>query len=1431
MAEETTKIIRLVIDSTSAIGNARGATREMERLDRQLASMDSTMSKMERALSSMGTAIKAHLALAVAEIAARFVQLAKDSLSAVAGLDELAEQLGITTTGLQALQFSAVQNGLKLGELETAVGQFSRRMGEAAGGSKEMVEALQQLGVKNLDKSGGLRSTEALMSDVAEAILKIEDPARRAAMATELFGRAGQKMLPMLSDVAAGVDVMATKARDAGAMIDGTIIKKLDKMSDEAEVSALKMRALFATIGAPIITTALEAVNKILSDISANLDRLKTQAATASIRAAQNDVSNLDDQIAAQRGLLAINPNNQSALSSIKALERRKAEAVERAAIERDQYAAQLLVSGTFPPTSPVDPGGDRTSTVKGGSGGESPEEKYAKLTIKLQEAARAQDEMTAAAARGDVAFTAAQVHLEAVQKTLEIFGRRLADNDPLLVELEARMLRIARGKLAEAFSVATNELQSQNAILEAQNRLMGEAPELIAREIAQIKVKQDIEKAGGKISQDEIDRRYQAVETGEKLKVQAEDLKRSQELWLSPVKQALESIQQSTADWIDSLLEGLEQGKLSFADFGKAGIAIIRRMVSEILSLAIIRPVLGSVLNGLAGMGVIGQGTIRQLGYGTTGGASMGAGGGGSAMPSFGGGSGSGGMFGFLGRPIMGAEAYNTAQMTASLTGASMPWYSGITWGQGLGAAAGIGMGAYQLLAGNGSTASTIGGIGSMIGGAVSLIPGVGQIAGPAIAILSSILPSLFGESKPTITNQEYGQLSYGANGFGTSGGAWGPSANAGNLQGPLGQMGTTMQSIFDALGGVRDSARVWGVALESFAQQYGNGSNFANQTSFLVGPGGQKRQWGMGSNAGDIGMEAAGVQATLNSILDGAVGDISENMRKALAGVNDSGKATFETLAVVVSEVKAFDDAVAALGKTTTGAEQALKAIDDQFAGLRATAEKYGLDLAKVEEEQGKARLKVATDFGDGLQRALDDMVDPTKGLLADLDKEKQAAIDTNRYLVENVTGAQDQIAKIEDLYGKKRAAIVEESTRAAAEAEKRLADQREAFAAQRRDIELEVLGIDNPMAAQIGGWQREMAQYVKGVTDTFGAGSTEAMQASADAISLFSARMKAANDNFVTDMRDMVTALEDPFKVQIDGLMRARDAAMKAAQALDSTGKLMQEASLAYAAPIEKMARDFKGSIDAELLSARDPLGAQLKALGQEKAEQLKKAGDINDALMQVYGPTYQDIVERGNAGEALTDADREFLQRMKDNRVDMLQIEEAYLQKELKLKEDYFRQSLGGIQDLIKRLTVGDLSGANATEAIAGGKASYMAALAQARANPLDQARLDAFAQAANDYGTLSRNTYGNSTDFYAIQRDMLAAARQLDASVRAAAGNGGVKNNTNDEENAAMFAEVLKSFGLTLADFSKANGKTNDLLVKVLTELQRRKAVA
>lgn len=187
------------------------------------------LKSLDRALGGLKAAAGA---LGVTLSVGWLASFVKDSLDAVGGLGELADQLGVTTTTLQAFQYGASQVGLSSEEMQTGIAKLTRSIGEAAEGSETAIKAFNRIGVGVLDAAGKVRSTDAVMGDVADALKAIDDPARRAAIAVDLFGKTGQKMLPFLQDGKEGVNNLASEAESLGMIIDDPLVRAADDASD-----------------------------------------------------------------------------------------------------------------------------------------------------------------------------------------------------------------------------------------------------------------------------------------------------------------------------------------------------------------------------------------------------------------------------------------------------------------------------------------------------------------------------------------------------------------------------------------------------------------------------------------------------------------------------------------------------------------------------------------------------------------------------------------------------------------------------------------------------------------------------------------------------------------------------------------------------------------------------------------------------------------------------------------------------------------------------------------------------------------------------------------------------------------------------------------------------------------------------------------------
>lgn len=192
------------------------------------------VSGLERHVSRAGAAIKtAFVGMLGAFAVGQIVEVARAGLEYASSLGEVAAQLGVTTKALQEYRYAASQAGVEQGEMDQALAQLTRRLGDAADGAKEPTAALEKLGVSLRDAEGQVISAGDAIPLIAEGLKSIESPAERAAILVDLFGKAGQKLAPLLEGGAAGVNNLRNAAHELGIVLSDEQIQKADDTADK----------------------------------------------------------------------------------------------------------------------------------------------------------------------------------------------------------------------------------------------------------------------------------------------------------------------------------------------------------------------------------------------------------------------------------------------------------------------------------------------------------------------------------------------------------------------------------------------------------------------------------------------------------------------------------------------------------------------------------------------------------------------------------------------------------------------------------------------------------------------------------------------------------------------------------------------------------------------------------------------------------------------------------------------------------------------------------------------------------------------------------------------------------------------------------------------------------------------------------------------
>lgn len=174
------------------------------------------------------------------------VAAGKRALDYAGSLGEVAQQLGISTDALQQYQYMAGQAGVSQEEMRKAVGRLTKTLGEAKIGSDGAERAFAAIGIRGKELAG--LNTEQAMKKIADALATIPDPAKRAALEVEFFGKAGQKLDTVLAGGSAAIDELASAADRLGIVLSSEQIQKADETADKLEAIKTVLEARIAGV-------------------------------------------------------------------------------------------------------------------------------------------------------------------------------------------------------------------------------------------------------------------------------------------------------------------------------------------------------------------------------------------------------------------------------------------------------------------------------------------------------------------------------------------------------------------------------------------------------------------------------------------------------------------------------------------------------------------------------------------------------------------------------------------------------------------------------------------------------------------------------------------------------------------------------------------------------------------------------------------------------------------------------------------------------------------------------------------------------------------------------------------------------------------------------------------------------------------------------
>ena len=194
-----------------------------------------------------------------------FLAFANHVREEAAALQDTAEQTGLATDEIQAWTLAANLGGASAQDFTNGIRKLSKELATGVDESGQQSKLFKNLDIdtKNADKS--VRSLSDVLPEIAEKFKGLKTGAEKSALAQQIFGRAGSKLVPLLSQGAEGVANLKKQLDELGGGFSKEAIENADAYDDaliKLNFSFFGLKSLLATSVFPLLADVVTTVTK-----------------------------------------------------------------------------------------------------------------------------------------------------------------------------------------------------------------------------------------------------------------------------------------------------------------------------------------------------------------------------------------------------------------------------------------------------------------------------------------------------------------------------------------------------------------------------------------------------------------------------------------------------------------------------------------------------------------------------------------------------------------------------------------------------------------------------------------------------------------------------------------------------------------------------------------------------------------------------------------------------------------------------------------------------------------------------------------------------------------------------------------------------------------------------------------------------------------
>ncbi len=258
MAGELGKVVVVVGMDT---GNVDKAIEEIKKAlgetEKKAKDFGETLEKTGKTLTIAGGAITAAL-----------TGMVYATIKAGEEINNLSARYGLATEVLSGYKLAAAQNETSLQGLAVGFKFLAKNIDEAKNGNKDSIKAFRELGISLKDTHGKAKPMNDILLDIADRFSAMENNEQKAIIATQIFGKSGNELIPFLNQGRDGLKAAADQAARMGIMFTAEGAAAADELGDSFTALNLATQGLGKSLVQGILPNLTKIVNGLTEGTS-----------------------------------------------------------------------------------------------------------------------------------------------------------------------------------------------------------------------------------------------------------------------------------------------------------------------------------------------------------------------------------------------------------------------------------------------------------------------------------------------------------------------------------------------------------------------------------------------------------------------------------------------------------------------------------------------------------------------------------------------------------------------------------------------------------------------------------------------------------------------------------------------------------------------------------------------------------------------------------------------------------------------------------------------------------------------------------------------------------------------------------------------------------------------------------------------------------